>query len=141
MFEILNPLLTLTFSLIVFTSPSTVHLPPFKCDNRRAGVYIVPSAVTFAMPLWLGVIWVPVTIPVIGSPLLIPCKYRIVRVRTTPCQRCGFYCIPMDSWIVSTNNLLLIIALKPNGFIANINNPCVVALAFVIMSNFAFDRF
>jgi hypothetical protein len=42
---------------------------------------------------------------------------------------------------VSTNNLLLIIALKPNDFIANINNPCVVALAFVMMSNFAVDRF
>lgn len=141
MFEILNPPLTLTVSLIVFTSPSTVHLPPFKYDNRRAGVYIVPSAVTFAMSLWLGVIWVPVTIPVIGSPLIDSLQISYCQGWTTTCQRCGFYCIPMDSWIVSTNNLPLIIVLKPNDFISNINNPCVVALAFVMMSNFAVDGF
>jgi hypothetical protein len=48
--------LTSTVSLIVFTSPSIFHLPPFRFDNRGADVHIVPSAVTLAIPLWFVVI-------------------------------------------------------------------------------------
>ena len=37
-FEKLKLPLTLTVSLIVLTSPSTVHLPPLRCDNLEADV-------------------------------------------------------------------------------------------------------
>ena len=47
MFAMLKLPLTLTVSLIRFTSSSTDHLPPFRCDNRGADVHIVPSAVVF----------------------------------------------------------------------------------------------
>jgi len=41
---------------MVFTFPSAIHPPPFIYDNLEAGIHIVPSAVTFAIPLLFGAI-------------------------------------------------------------------------------------
>lgn len=44
---------TIIVSLMVFTFPSAIYLPPFICDNLGAGIHIVPSAVTFAIPSFI----------------------------------------------------------------------------------------
>lgn len=62
---------------MVFISPLAIYPPPFICDNLEAGIHIVPSAVTFAIPLLFG-----------AHPSTSSCKFEMQGLQAIKCAFC-----------------------------------------------------